>query len=147
MNNVNLIGRISTKPEMKMTNNNKAVLIFNLAYNRGSKKDDLTPYFFRINLFGNYALSMEKYLNKGVLIAVNGMLRQGMYIDKDGIKRYTTDIVCEKLDILEFKSKNAKDNSNNKNEEPKNQREERNYEEDYIDDYNLPFNLEGGEAF
>jgi single-strand DNA-binding protein len=54
--------------------------------------------------FGNNGEFVEKYLRKGMKIAVVGHIQTGSYINKDGVKIYTTDVVVEEHEFCESKS-------------------------------------------
>ena len=52
---------------------------------------------------------VEKYLNKGNQIAIQGRLQTGSYVNKDGVKVYTTDVVADRVEFLNTKTKNGED--------------------------------------
>lgn len=96
MNNVNLIGRLTAKPELKY-NGEMAICKFNIAINRQGKDGADFP---RITTFGKTAENLEKYMDKGGLIGVSGRIQTGNYISKDGKTVYTTDIIADRVDFL-----------------------------------------------
>lgn len=105
MNKVILIGRISNEPEIRYTQNSKAIATFNIAVDRGKDKDGnkLGADFPRVIAFGKTAESIERYSGKGMRIAVEGKIRTGNYTNASGDKVYTTDINAERVEFLDFK--------------------------------------------
>ena len=110
MNNVALIGRLTRDPEVRMTTSNTAVGRYTLAVDRRFKKDgDQSADFIPCITFGKAAEFAEKYLSKGIKIAVTGRIQTGSYTNREGQKVYTTDIVVETQEFVE--SKNANDSN------------------------------------
>ena len=107
MNNVALIGRLTRDPEVRMTTSNTAVGRYTLAVDRRFRKDgEPTADFIPCIAFGKAAEFAEKYLNKGIKIAVTGRIQTGSYTNREGQKVYTTDIVVETQEFVESKSTN-----------------------------------------
>lgn len=114
MNKVILIGRLTRNPELRFApNTGNAVVRFTLAVNRRKQKDkDQEADFINCIAFGKTAETIAQYLLKGNQIAVEGNIRTGSY-DKDGIKRYTTDVLIEKFNFIgNNKSNNSNQTSN-----------------------------------
>lgn len=107
MNKVMLIGRLTTKPELRYTGSNLPYTRFSLAVNRtfnnaqGQRETD----FINIVVWRKQAENVCQYLDKGSLVSVEGRIQTGSYDDKDGNKRYTTDVVADSVQFLESKSK------------------------------------------
>ena len=97
MNRCVLIGRLCKNPETRYSNE-LAISRFTLAVDR---KGDGTD-FPNCVAFGKTAEFAEKYLTKGMKIAIEGRIQTGSY-EKDGKKVYTTDIVAESLEFVEKK--------------------------------------------
>ena len=110
MNQVILIGNLTRDPEMKYTQAGLAITRFTLALNR-PKKDgqDQGADFINIVTFGKLAENCANYLAKGRKTAVDGRLNTGSYDDKDGKKVYTTDIVANSVEFLEWEKKETQD--------------------------------------
>ena len=129
MNSVILIGRTTKEPELKiLANSGTAVANFNIAVDREFQvkgKDKMTD-FFNIVIFGKTAEYAANYLKKGKLCAVKGSIQNRTYDTKEGEKRYITEIVADRLQILEW-------------EKEQNNAKENNYTEAQIDDEDLPF--------
>ncbi|MGN0659393.1 MAG: single-stranded DNA-binding protein [Emergencia sp.] len=104
MNSVVLIGRLTRDPEIRYTANTQmAVATFTIAIDRpvragGEKQTD----FPRITVFGKQAENCERYLAKGRLVGVQGRLQTGSYQNKDGVTVYTTDVVADRVEFLEW---------------------------------------------
>lgn len=116
INNVVLTGRLVEIPELRYTPNNKAVTRFTVAVDRPYRKDvEKQADFIKIVAWGSTAEFVCRYFSKGQKIAVIGSIRTGSY-EKDGIKRYTTEVYAEKVDFVESKAKESKDKPNTSNE-------------------------------
>lgn len=110
MNKVILIGRLTRDPELRFApNTGNAVVRFTLAVNRRKQKDkEQEADFINCVAFGKTAETIAQYLLKGNQIAVEGNIRTGSY-DKEGIKRYTTDVIIKRFNFI---GNNKSDNSN-----------------------------------
>lgn len=105
MNVVTLTGRLTRDPDVRYAGET-AVARFALAVARPKQKDkEATSDFPNIVCFGKTAELVEKYLSKGRLIGITGRIQTGNYTDKDGKKVYTTDVVAEKVDFLDYAEK------------------------------------------
>ena len=103
MNNVILIGRLTRDPELRYTTSQMAVATFTLAIDRPTKADrEKETDFPRIKAFGKTAENCEKYLAKGRMVAVQGSIQTGSYEDKDGKRVYTTDVIANRVEFLEW---------------------------------------------
>lgn len=103
MNSVVLIGRLTRDPELRYTTSQMAVATFTLAIDRPTKADkEKETDFPRIKAFGKTAENCEKYLVKGRMCAVQGSLQTGSYEDKDGKRVYTTDVLANRVEFLEW---------------------------------------------
>ena len=102
-NRVQLIGHVGQEPEVK-TVNDKKVANITLATNdfytndKGEKVEQTE--WHRITAWGKTAEIIEKYVSKGKEIAIEGKLSYRNYEDKDGIKRYVTEIVATEILLL-----------------------------------------------
>ena len=105
MNKVMLIGRLTAKPELRYTNSNIPYTRFTVAVNRIVSKDgNRETDFIPVIVWRKQAENVCNYLDKGAQVAVEGKIQTGSYDDKDGNKRYTTDIVADNVQFLESKS-------------------------------------------
>lgn len=104
MNVWNGIGRVGKDPEVNYTQGNYPVAVarFNLGINRGKDKDgnDKGTDWIRCVAFGKTAEVIEKYVGKGDQLGVQGHIQTGSYEDRQtGEKKYTTDIVVDRMDF------------------------------------------------
>lgn len=107
MNHVVLIGRLTRDPEIRYTANTQmAVATLTIAVDRPVKAgEEKKADFPRIIIFGRQAENCERYLSKGSRIAVQGRIQTGQYKDKDGKTVYTTDVIADRVEFLEFGEK------------------------------------------
>jgi len=116
MNNVVLIGRLTRDPDVRYTNNGIAIANFTIAINRPTKGDDKQADFLRIIAFGKTAENCERYLRKGLRVAVEGRIQTGKY-EKDGHTVFTTDIVAERVEFIDGGDEDGR-KSGGRNEDP-----------------------------
>lgn len=104
MNSVILIGRLTRDPELRYTGGNQmAIAKFSLAVDRPVRQgEERKADFPRITVFGKQAENCEKYLTKGRMVCVQGRIQTGSYQDKDGKTIYTTDVVADRVEFLEW---------------------------------------------
>ncbi|ABK98081.1 single-stranded DNA-binding protein [Pelobacter propionicus] len=103
LNKVMLIGNLGRDPEVRYTASGQAVASFNLATtekfkNRNGEWEERTEWH-RVTLWARLAEIAGEYLSKGKTVYIEGRLQTREY-EKDGIKRYTTEIVGEKMQML-----------------------------------------------
>lgn len=104
MNNVSIIGRLAKDIELRYTPQQTAVAQFSIAINRGKDKngDDKGADFPRIIVFGRMAENCERYLKKGRLVGIQGRIQTGSYKNKNGDTVYTTEVVANNVEFLEW---------------------------------------------
>ena len=104
MNQVFLTGRLTKDPETRYTSGSQtAVCTFTLAVDRPTKQgEEKKADFPRITVFGRQAENCEKYLSKGKKVAVQGRLQTGSYKNSQGQTVYTTDVVAERIEFIEW---------------------------------------------
>ena len=109
LNHVILIGRLTKDPELKYTPSGTAVASFTLAVDRfrknadGEKEADFIP----IIAWQKQAENCAEYLRKGSLAAVEGRINVRSYEDKEGKKRWVTEVVAEAVKFLSGKGDSA----------------------------------------
>jgi len=100
-NSVRLIGNLGMNPEVKEIGNGKKLAKFSLATKEVYKNEDgekvNETQWHNIIAWGSQAKIAEKYLKKGNEIAIEGKLTSRSYSDKDGVKRYVTEIVVNEI--------------------------------------------------
>lgn len=104
VNKVILVGNLGKDPELRYTPNGQAVATFSLATNRKWKDkegqmQDQTDWH-NIVTWGRQAEIAKEYLKKGSPIFVEGRIQYRTYNDRDGNKRYITEIVAQSLQML-----------------------------------------------
>lgn len=113
MNKVILMGRPTKDPDVRYSQGENPVAIarYTLAVDRRIKKEgELSADFINCLAFGRSAEFAEKYVRKGIKIAVSGRIQTGSYTNKDGQKVYTTEVVVEEHDFCESKKSNDQTN-------------------------------------
>lgn len=103
MNKIFLIGNLTKDPELTETSNGTSVCRFAIAVNRPYASNGEVDYF-NITVWRAVAENCGKFLKKGSKVAISGSLQNRSYDDKDGIKRYVTDIVAGEVEFLSPKS-------------------------------------------
>ncbi|MGF1557343.1 single-stranded DNA-binding protein [Paucihalobacter sp.] len=103
-NKVQLIGRLGQDPEIVNLESGKKLAKFSMATNdiytnaKGEKVENTE--WHNVVAWGKVAEIIEKYVNKGQEIAVEGKLTTRSWDDKEGNKRYTTEVVCNEMLLL-----------------------------------------------
>lgn len=103
MNYVHISGRLTKAPEIRVTTTGKKSASFTVAVDRAFKNAEgkREADFFPVIFWGNLADTLEKYLAKGSRVIVTGRLQIRSYDDKDGVKRYVTEIIGENIEFLD----------------------------------------------
>lgn len=111
LNNVVLVGRLTADPELKEVGKDGKVVNFSLAVQRTYKnaEGEYETDFIQCNVWNNIAENMKEYCKKGDLIGVKGALQSSSYEDKDGNKKYKTDVRVEKVTFLSSKKEEVED--------------------------------------
>ena len=138
MNKVIEIGRLVKDPEIRYSqgSNTTCVARYTLAVDRKFKQEGQpNADFINCIAFGKLGEFAEKYLHKGVKIAVTGRIQTGSYTNKDGQKVYTTDVVVEEQEFCESKSQ-----SNSQPQPTPSNDDSWISIPDNLDDSSLPFN-------
>ncbi len=104
MNSVALIGRLTRDPEVRYTAGTQmAICRFSIAIDRPTRSgDEKKTDFPSITVFGKQAENCEKYLAKGRMVGIQGRIQTGSYKNKDGQTVYTTDVVADRVEFLEW---------------------------------------------
>jgi len=109
VNKVILIGNVGKDPECRYTESGSAVATLSLATTnrwrnkQGEQQEDTE--WHRVVAYGKLAEIIEKYIDKGKPIYIEGRLQTRKWTDKQGVDRYTTEIVAETLQMLGHKTK------------------------------------------
>jgi len=109
MNKVILVGRLTKDPEIYYSKGENATAIarYNIAVDRKIRREsEPATDFIPCVLFGRSAEFAQKYFRKGMRIAISGRIQTGSYINKDGVKIHTTEIVIEEQEFAQSKAEN-----------------------------------------
>jgi single-strand DNA-binding protein len=107
MNKTILIGRLTRDPDIRYSQgeNAQCVARYTIAVDRKFKRDgEQTADFISCVAFGRQGEFAEKYLHKGIKIAVEGRIQTGSYTKQDGTKAYTTEVIAENQEFVESKA-------------------------------------------
>ena len=113
MNKVVLMGRLTRDPEVRYSQGENALAIarYTLAVDRRFKRDgEQTADFINCVVFGKSAEFTERYFRQGMRVVVCGRIQTGSYVNKDGQKVYTTDIIVDDQEFADSKGQGG-DNS------------------------------------
>lgn len=110
MNKVFLIGRMTSEPELRYTNTQTAVLRFNVALDRGKDKNgaDRGSDFPSVLAFGKTAENLSRFVGKGNRVAIDGHIQTGRYQNKNGDTVYTTDVIADRVEFIDWKESGPK---------------------------------------
>ena len=111
LNNVVLVGRLTADPEVKEVGKEGKVVNFTIAVQRTYKNSEgnYDADFIQCNAWNGIAENMSEYVKKGDLVGVKGILQTSTFEDKDGVKRYKTDVRVDKITFLSSKKEEVKD--------------------------------------
>ena len=117
INKVILVGNLGKDPEVRAVGTDKKVASFSLATtesykNKSGERVDQTEWH-NIVFWGPIVDVIERYLRKGSQIYVEGKIRTRSYDDKDGIKKYITEIVGDTMTMLGTKGSSDSQGSSN----------------------------------
>lgn len=121
MNKVILMGRLTRDPEVRYSQGDKptAVARYTLACDRRfSREGEQTADFISCVAFGKAGEFAEKYLKQGTKIAITGRIQTGSYVNREGQKVYTTDVVIEDQEFAESKNSSSGQASGSKTSAP-----------------------------
>lgn len=105
INKVILVGNLGADPEVRYTAGGTAIASLSIATSeqwtdkQSGQKQERTEWH-RVKLFGRLAEIAGEYLKKGRQVYVEGSLRTDKYTDKQGVERYSTDIIASDLQML-----------------------------------------------
>jgi len=103
LNQVSLIGNVGQDPDIRYASNGNAIANFSLAttekWTKDGERQEKTEWH-RISAFGKLAEIIEEYVNSGDKLFVQGKLQTRKWADKEGVERYTTEIVINTMEML-----------------------------------------------
>lgn len=155
MNNVVLLGRLTRDPELiyhSQTGNPMAR--FSIAVDRQLSKEKRLEFesrnqptadFINITCWGRLAETVNQFTAKGKRILVFGRLQTGSYEAQDGSRRYTSDVIANSVEFIDWKDKAQKENNDSQHIENSVQEEDDRQSDFFgndfspIDDDRIPF--------
>ena len=103
MNQVVLTGRLTRDPEKRYSASNMTITKFTIAVDRMARQgEERKADFIRIVVFDKQAENCDRYLQKGKKVAVVGRIQTGLYENQQGQRVYTTDVVANNVEFLEW---------------------------------------------
>lgn len=126
MNKAILIGNLGKDPEVKQLDGGSKLAKFSIAtsnkYKNKAGETVTETTWHSIIVWGKLADVVEKYLKKGDKVCVRGRIDNRSYTDKEGVKRYTTEINCDELEFLTTKpaANNQQQQTTTSNQQPQN---------------------------
>ena len=132
LNQVTLIGNVGQDPEVRYGGNGNAITNVSLATNEGYKdkegnKVDKTSWH-RLVFFGKLAEIVGEYVRKGSQIAVVGKIDYNKWTDKEGVEKYTTQIICDTMKMIGKNPNAGQGEGSGQKKERYDQKEERRQE-------------------
>ena len=103
MNRFTLIGNLTKDPEIRQSQDGKAIAKITVAvngYGGGKEGEEKQADFFDITFFGKNAENIEKYLNKGRKVLVDCSVHNNNYTNKEGVKVFTYQFVGQNIEFL-----------------------------------------------
>lgn len=121
VNKVILIGNLGKNPETRYLNNGDAVANITIATtdtwkDKNGEKQDKTEWH-RVTFYKKLAEIAGEYLKKGSSVYIEGRLETKKWTDKNGIERYTTDIVANEMKMLGSKKTDSSQEQSNESEQ------------------------------
>ena len=111
MNKVVLVGRLTRDPEVRYSqgDSSTAVARYTLAVDRRFKRDnEPSADFIPCVVFGRSGEFAEKYFRQGMRVSVSGRIQTGSYVNKDGQKVYTTEVILDDQEFADSKGSSGR---------------------------------------
>lgn len=104
-----IMGRLTADPELRTTTSGIATTRFTVAVDRNYVKagEEKKTDFINCVAWRQNAEFISKYFQKGSMIAIQGSIQTGSYDDKNGVKRYTTDVIVDRASFCGGKNESA----------------------------------------
>ncbi|TBR37006.1 MULTISPECIES: single-stranded DNA-binding protein [Dyella] len=105
INKVIIVGNLGADPETRYTGNGTAITSLRIATSeqwtdkQSGERQERTEWH-RVKIFGKLAEIAGEYLKKGRQVYIEGSLRTDKYTDKDGVERFSTDIIANEMQML-----------------------------------------------
>ena len=99
VNRIILLGNLGNDPDSRFTPSGDQITRISLATTWGSKDKSETTWH-RVVFFGKTAETAAKYLKKGSQVYVEGRIQTSKFTGKDGVERYNTDIIADRIQLM-----------------------------------------------
>ena len=111
MNSVILLGRLTKEAELHYTPNGKAVSQFTMAVQRNykNKEGNYDADFINVVMWGKNGELLSSTVMKGQRVLIHGQIQVRSYTNKEGNKRWITEVIANKSDYIENKQKEEGD--------------------------------------
>ena len=124
MNRVILMGRLTRDPEVRYSQGERSMAIarYTLAVDRRGRRNQdgdqgQTADFINIVAFDRAGEFAEKYFRQGMRVLVSGRIQTDSYVNKDGNKVHTTDVIVEEQEFADSKNQNAENGGAGNNQQ------------------------------
>ncbi len=111
INKVTLVGNVGEIPRFNQLENKQAVAHFSLAtneeYTDKEGKEVKKTEWHKVTVFNKRAELVKNFVKKGDPIYVEGKIQTSSYEDKDGVKRFSTEIICDNFMFLSSRNDKA----------------------------------------
>lgn len=111
LNRIILVGRLTKDPELRKSNSDVSIAVFDIAVDNTLKENDGTrgTCFLTCQAFGDKADNIAKFTRKGDKVALDGSLNQRNFIRQDGSKGHVVEVIVDSVEFLQPKPVNAED--------------------------------------
>lgn len=130
VNKIIILGRVGRDPDIRTTPNGIKVVNFSLATSRKVKGEEQSQWH-RVTMYDKLADIAAQYVRKGSLLYVEGEMRYGKYVNKDGFEQHTADIIANQMQMVGGRPQQAEEQQRHPKEEPQQSFPE--------DDQDIPF--------
>lgn len=117
INKVIIIGTLGRDPETRFNPSGDSVTRLSVATSWKGKGEEQTEWH-RVVMFGKLAEIADKYLRKGSQVYIEGRLQTSKYTGKDGVERYSTDIIASQMQMLGGKGETSTRPAQQKQDKP-----------------------------
>lgn len=116
VNKIIILGRVGRDPDIRTTPNGIKVVNFSLATSRKVKGEEQSQWH-RVTMYDKLADIAAQYVRKGSLLYVEGEMRYGKYVNKDGFEQHTADIIANQMQMVGGRPQQAEEQQRHPKEE------------------------------
>lgn len=117
VNKIIILGRVGRDPDIRTTPNGIKVVNFSLATSRKVKGEEQSQWH-RVTMYDKLADIAAQYVRKGSLLYVEGEMRYGKYVNKDGFEQHTADIIANQMQMVGGRPQQTEEQQRHPKEEP-----------------------------